>query len=345
MKKTAILFLHIGYWCLYLLLLVIIYGLMRIDKPVRLQPVGYACMMFAFTIVPGLLCFYMSYRFLFARFLTPKKIFQLAVALLAVAAVAGFAGDFVLIAIYGRRVLFNDGLSSAITITGVIALLGLIHGVTGLVMKGFISWYDDIKMKEELNKKNFDMELALMKAQINPHFLFNTINNIDVLIRKDPSRASEYLNKLSDMMRFMLYETKTEKIPLAKELGHIEKYVALQRIRSANPGYISYEVKGDPENLLIEPMLYTPFVENAFKHTEDKKADGSIHISFAIEKDKIKFECRNRFPAKPQLKPEYGGLGNELIRKRLELLYAGKYKLEVTNVNEVYTVKLELDIQ
>ncbi len=102
-------------------------------------------------------------------------------------------------------------------------LIAAIHGGIALVIRGFITWYDEIKLKEELVNKSFEMELALIKSQINPHFLFNTINNIDVLISKDAGKASEYLNKLSDILRYMVYETKTEKIFLAKELNYIGK--------------------------------------------------------------------------------------------------------------------------
>ncbi len=226
-----------------------------------------------------------------------------------------------------------------------ISFIGLVNGIMGLVMKGFITWYNDIKIKTELNKKNYEMELALMKAQINPHFLFNTINNIDVLIQKDATKASEYLNKLSDIMRFMLYETKTEKIALEKELSYIKKYVELQKIRTTNHNYVKFEVKGSAGDLLIEPMLFIPFIENAFKHAENKKVENAIKISFIIEKDKIKFECENAYSLDTQLKPENSGLGNELIQRRLVLLYPNRHTFEVVNKNGTYKVNLLLSLQ
>src|ERR1044071_687955 len=115
------------------------------------------------------------------------------------------------------------------------------------------------------------MELALIKSQINPHFLFNTINNIDVLIAKDSAKASEYLNKLSGILRYMIYETRNEKISLAGELDYIEKYLELQKIRTANPDYVNFQISGEANNLKIAPMILFPFIENAFKHTENKK--------------------------------------------------------------------------
>src|SRR6185503_21279079 len=119
-------------------------------------------------------------------------------------------------------------------------VIAAIHGTIALVIRGFITWYTEIKLKEELAQRNFEMELALIKSQINPHFLFNTINNIDVLITKQPELASLYLNKLSDILRYMIYETKTEKISLATELDYIEKYLELQKIRTTNPNYVNF---------------------------------------------------------------------------------------------------------
>ena len=159
-----------------------------------------------------------------------------------------------------------------------------IHGVMALVIRGFITWYDEIKLKEGLAKEKHDMELALIKSQINPHFLFNTINNIDFLITKDSTKASEYLNKLSDILRYMVYETKTEKIPLTTELNYIEKYLELQRIRTSNADYVSFEVIGNANNLMIAPMILFPFIENAFKHTESNKKLYSIDL---------KIECKS----------------------------------------------------
>ena len=187
------------------------------------------------------------------------------------------------------------------------------------------------------------MELALVKSQINPHFLFNTINNIDVLIEKDAVKASAYLNKLSDIMRFMLYETKTEKIPLSKELQYIEKYIDLQRIRTSNPNYVNYTVEGDPCDLMIEPMLFIPFIENAFKHAEGKKAEDAIKIRFSIGHRSIAFDCENRYSVYQLERPDHSGMGNDLIKKRLSLLYPGKHSLDIVTGDGIYKAKLTLD--
>jgi two-component system, LytTR family, sensor kinase len=204
----------------------------------------------------------------------------------------------------------------------------------------------------ELNRKNNEMELELIKSQISPHFLFNTLNNIDVLIEKDAVQASGYLNKLSDILRFMLYETKTQQIPLAKELGYIEKYIELQRIRTSNPQAIQYSVQGQTGQLMVEPMLFIPFIENAFKHA-DKRVDKAIRIRFVLEPERIIFDFQNRYDAvaaenagnrdNPGNPTGHGGLGNSLIRKRLMLLYPDRHTLDIDMRNELYKATLTIN--
>lgn len=218
----------------------------------------------------------------------------------------------------------------------------LYFNVFGFLFRTFIEWVNDKKIKAELEKDKLTGELELLKSKINPHFLFNTINNIDVLIEKDSTRASQYLNKLSDIMRFMLYETKEEKITLESELSYIKKYIDLQKIRSSNPDYIKYNITGDAGNLMIAPTLYIPFIENAFKHSESNKTNNAISINFSIDKEKIIFECENYYVKRTSV-TEDGGLGIELMKKRLNLTYPEKHNLEITDSNNKYKVRLSIN--
>jgi len=334
MKKYIVILLHLSYWIMYLL---VISGLLLVVDHTKINVISPA---FFGAVIPALFGFYVFYGLLFDKYLAKKKLLKFFLFLILVSIISAVITEIIIHAVFNVSRNFAPVFFSGLFV----AFIGLVNGILGLVMKGFITWYADIKIKTELNKKNYEMEIALMKAQINPHFLFNTINNIDILIQKDASKASEYLNKLSDIMRFMLYETKTEKITLDKELAYIEKYVELQKIRTNNPNYVKYEVKGSAGNLLIEPMLFIPFIENAFKHAENKKVENAIKISFVIEKDKIKFECENAYSANTQLKPEHSGLGNELIQRRLALLYANKHTFEVVNKDGFYKVNLLLSL-
>ena len=345
MKKSVVILLHIGYWIMYLLLITVLFSLLHLDK-LHITPklLFHALFFEAFgvsAILPALFGFYMSYSVLFKRFLTKKKIVKLFLAGVMVAFISSIITELIIHTAFHNPAM-NWGPIDVFTIGLVLFFITIINGVTGLVMKGFINWYNDIKIKVELNKRNYEMELAVLKSQINPHFLFNTINNIDVLITKDAVRASEYLNKLSDIMRFMLYETKPAKIPLSKELTYIEKFIALQKIRTTNENYINYSLKGDPKNFMIPPMILIPFIENAFKHAENKNAKNAINIHIDIEHETFIFKCENSYKQNTQIKPEHSGLGSELIKNRLSLLYPGKHKLTITNNNELYKVELSL---
>jgi two-component system LytT family sensor kinase len=218
----------------------------------------------------------------------------------------------------------------------------LYFNLFGFLLKTFIEWIEDRKIKAELEKDKLVSQLELLKSKINPHFLFNTINNIDVLIQIDPIKASDYLNKLSDIMRFMLYETKAAKILLSNELTYIEKYIDLQKIRTSNMSYVNYGVTGDPGNLKISPMLFIPFIENAFKHAENKNLENAINIQFTILKEMIIFDCENKFTTNNENILEHSGLGNDLIEKRLILLYPDNHQLTVTSENNTYKVNLTL---
>jgi LytS/YehU family sensor histidine kinase len=212
-----------------------------------------------------------------------------------------------------------------------------------LVIKGFITWFNEIKMKEALKAKNHEMELALIKSKLDPHLLFNTINNIDALIIKDAVEASNYLNKLSDIMRFMLYETMAEKILLSQEIEYIEKYIALQKIRTANLNYVHLAVTGSIGNKSIAPMVFIPFIENAFKHSTNKKLENAIRVDILISDNDIKLVCENKFDLRTSAQQPNSGLGNELVQKRLELIYPGKHHLVVHKNNDLYSVNLTIN--
>jgi two-component system LytT family sensor kinase len=211
------------------------------------------------------------------------------------------------------------------------------------IASGYLKrWINATKTIGLLEKQTILTELELLKSQINPHFLFNTINNIDTLILKDPPLASQYLNELANLLRFMLYEVKTEKISLLKEIAYIENYVRLQKIRSANPNFISLAVKGTVGNQQIAPLIFIPLVENAFKHLSDKISDDSIKIDFEVSETWVLFRCGNKRKQPGAEHVEEGGLGLNIIRQRLELIYKGRHHMEINKDDKCYEVTLKL---
>jgi len=165
------------------------------------------------------------------------------------------------------------------------------------------------------------------------------------LMLKDAERASTYLNKLSDIMRFILFETKSTVIPLIKEIEYISKYVELQKIRASNPDYVSYEVIGDPLGTTIAPLVFIPIIENAFKHTTNKKLQDAIKIEININGKSVHMQCNNKFDPNRNSEVKRNGLGHDLISKRLRLLYPDQHQLKVNNQDNVYTVSLNIEYE
>ena len=335
MKKSIIIFLPIGFWFCYSLIVFLFFGALTMGSSPHPPFNTIANLIISTIYIPSLITFYTFYFVLFPKFLLRKKIVNLCLSSTAVSLVASLTG-ILSMNLYAPK-------PTPIQAIVFIAFIAFIAGVVALVIRGFIAWYNDIKLKQELKEKNYKMEMALVKAQLDPHFLFNTLNNIDVLIQKDADEASKYLNKLSDIMRFMLFETKTEKIALSKEIAYLEKYISLQKIRSSNPNFVQLTINGDYQNKKISPMVFIPFIENAFKHVSDKKAENAIDINLIIEEGKIQFECTNNSNTKPNSINEYNGLGNELIQKRLNLLYPNSHNLTLKNETNFYTVILTID--
>jgi two-component system, LytTR family, sensor kinase len=214
--------------------------------------------------------------------------------------------------------------------------------VLGFLFKAFVEWIKDRKIKAELERDKMASQLELLQAKLNPHFLFNTLNNIDVFIQSEPVKASDYLRKLSGLLRFMLYDTALEKIPLEKEIDYIQEYIDLQRIRSVNADFVKFEVTGDTAGKTISPMILIHFIENAFKHATNKKITGAIDIRLEAAGNTISFHCKNHIQKGPQMPGEDKGLGILLLKQKLDLLYPGSYTLSVKEENNWYLVHLQI---
>ena len=342
MKKSIVYLIHTAFWFAYFLLLLVIIAAATQGFSSGPNFEKILKVVIPFVVIPSFSVFYVFYLYLFPKYIKTRKIGLSFVYGILFSIGSAFVGGFSLTLLFGKTFMFEGGWSSFLAEIITMSLIGLFAGIMSVIIKGFITWYDEIQLKETLNLKNHQIELALVKSQLDPHFLFNTINNIDILLLKDAQLASEYLNKLSDILRFMLFETKTEKNALSKEIEYIEKYIALQKIRTSNDNFVNFTVKGEIANHSISPMLFIPFIENAFKHVSNKKLENAIKASLVIEKEKIVFECENKYSENNTFHSEFNGLGNDLIKKRIELMYSKKHNLAITKDNEIYKVNLTL---
>jgi len=218
------------------------------------------------------------------------------------------------------------------------------YSVVGIASatKLFKYWLNNQRIKQELEKQNLKSEIALLQSQINPHFLFNTLNNIDYLVNDNyNAKASDAIVQLSEIMRYMLHESKEKKVPLVKEIAYLTSYIDLQKLRLNEDDFVSFKIAGDPRSKKISPMLFISFIENAFKHGRKTGRTPGIIIMITID-DKIKFECTNYIAKKKINKDKTSGIGLFNVKRRLELLYPGKHMLDISQDSEFYKVILIL---
>ena len=205
----------------------------------------------------------------------------------------------------------------------------------------FKKWINDVQRMNELQQMNLKSELDQLKSQVNPHFLFNTLNNAVVLIKTDPDKASQVLLGLSDLLRYQLYDSTKEKISLKKDITFIENLLSLEKIRKDDFAY-EVHVDGKTDGIMLPPFLFIPFVENGIKHGASSVGHSYLKLNFRITATHLYFYSEN---SKPAIKNNsVGGLGLKNILRRLELIYPGSYQLDIKDEPAKYIVYLTIPL-
>ena len=223
-------------------------------------------------------------------------------------------------------------------------VITLIQGFLALSFKTILAYFDEKKKRKDLETINLKNELNVIRSQINPHFLFNTLNNIDSLINKDPGRASELLIKLSDEMRYMLYDANIEKIDIGSELKFLNNYLSLQKIRINKKNPVIEKIEIDNMNEKIPPLLFLPVVENAFKHGSFAKQEDSIELQLILKQHVLSFSVKNPYIQKNSSVNGANGLGLDLVKRRLGLVFPDKHKFEVKKDELNFIVEFSIDL-
>jgi len=227
------------------------------------------------------------------------------------------------------------GLRGGITISGISATIKLMK-----------YWYTKERRNLQLQKENAESQLQLLKAQVHPHFLFNTLNNIYSYTQNTSAVASKLVMGLSDMMRYMLYECNQPLVSLDKELKMLQDYSVLEQIRYDNRLDLHINLPKDVQDLHIAPLLLLPFVENCFKHGASNMLDQPwISLTVSVENDVLKMNLVNGKPPGSDSKPVNPGIGIVNVRKRLSLLYPDKHNLAITSEEEVFIVNLTMQLE
>lgn len=213
---------------------------------------------------------------------------------------------------------------------------------TGLVVS--VKWAQSEQKRIQAEKENTESQLALLQNQVSPHFFMNTLNNIHSLIDIDAEEAKDSIIKLSKLMRHLLYDSQADSIPLSKEFEFIMSYVELMKLRYSDKVSISLNLPKTVSDRSVPPLLFTSFVENAFKHGISYQTSSYIDISFFFEDDKLCLTIRNSIPDKMLEEGHSGGIGIENSRLRLDLIYGDSYTLDIDDTKEEFTVRLKIPI-
>ncbi|WP_405414666.1 sensor histidine kinase [Maribacter sp. Asnod1-A12] len=203
------------------------------------------------------------------------------------------------------------------------------------------------KEEEIIINKNeaLQTELKLLKSQINPHFLFNALNNIYALSAIDAGRTQKSISYLSDMLRYVLYECEQEIVPLYKEIDYIENYIKLFSLKSSKTYPINTSFSIEDQNVAIVPMLLIPFLENALKHSNIEKINGTfINLKISSTSDNVNFELENSKPDFKVVTDDVGGIGIDNVKKRLAILYPNRHELSINETSKAFKVNLKLQL-
>ncbi len=218
-------------------------------------------------------------------------------------------------------------------------VLGISTSITAIE-----KWQHDQQHKQELEQEKTSSELSFLKAQINPHFFFNTLNNIYALTVVDVEKSREAIHKLSRMMRYLLYETQQDTTLLSKEIGFINDYIDLMQLRLTDKVTLEFNHPENLKDIQIAPMLFLPFVENAFKHGISATQKSSILINISQTDKQLQLMVSNPvFEDQPQSMEGSSGIGLVNTRRRLDLMYPEKYTLKIS-AGGTYVVNLKLHL-
>lgn len=238
--------------------------------------------------------------------------------------------------------IYQFWMGSFLIISSVIQLSLIIAGASAVIV--FQDYIKNGQRIGQLENATIQSELEQLKNQINPHFLFNMLNNANVLIKESPAEAVLVLSKLKDLLKYQLKDSVSEKVRLKDDISFLNDYLNMEKIRRDNFDFI-VSTEGNTEDVSLPPLLFIPFVENAVKHNNDNKKLSYVHLYFKVEEKSLTFICINSKPAEQQERRTDGGIGLANIRRRLELLYDTDHSLQIDDTDITYTINLRLNIK
>ena len=339
--RNRVFYLHLLFWCIYL-------SFNIYQASFFSQQRGYdwsrgllfTGVQFGFTFLVA----YLNYFIFLPRFLAHKKIWRYALEFIVPFAV------LVMLRVYLQRYMVTDSPRAEFFYSHMyviqVAIITLFITAFVSMLRFAVDWFELEARKRDVENQKLSAELNFLRAQINPHFLFNTLNNLYYLAYSKSDNTTEVISKLSQMMRYMIYESNHEKVPLSKEIEYMQNYISLEQLRLNNQVPISFKVEGDPENIWIAPLILITFLENAFKHGVNGKASEAwVNILVKVEGNHCTYKVENsKLPLPKDSKEGKSGIGLQNVKRRLELSYPGQYLLKADEKPDRYSVQLDISL-
>ncbi len=293
--------------------------------------------------------FYLNYYLLIPKLLIQRKVYIYILVAIALVTTVTYLNTFISIAFNLNPVFphrhpdFPGRSDHHDRIETFVAGINLLMIGLGITISFIQKWQQEVQLRQQLEQEKVVAELTMLKAQINPHFFFNTLNNIYAYTLSDGDVARTAITNLSKMMRYVLYDSANGQTPLSKEIAFIREYTELMKLRVSKKTTVLLQVQEPVNEVMIAPMLFLPFVENAFKHGVSSLAEGHISIWIMQDNERIKLIVKNTVYEKARASEDASnGIGIINTTRRLELLYPGKYTLTTGQNGSEYEVKLNL---
>jgi two-component system, LytTR family, sensor histidine kinase AlgZ len=340
LQRNRVVFLHFSFWCVYLS-----FFLYQITSR-RGRELDWDRVLTIATIQAGfaLLSSYVNYFIFLPRFLRRRNVWVY---------LAEFILPFALIMFVRINIerFWIDGFTRTeeylYTTRFVVQVIttNLFIVIFVAMLRFALEWLEFEAKKKEVENERLTAELNFLKAQINPHFLFNTLNNLYYLAYSKSENTTEVIAKLSQMMRYMIYDSNHPKVLLSKEIEYMESYISLERLRLNDQIPIKFEISGNTDNVWITPLIFITFLENAFKHgVSNSNPKAWVNISIDLHDKECVYKVENSRTSDQKEVGEKSGIGLQNVKRRLELSYPGQYKLVTEEIPGKYLMKLNLSL-
>jgi two-component system sensor histidine kinase AlgZ len=339
--RSRVVWLHLSFWCVYLSFMIYQFSGFQQGQLEWSRIALSITVSLSFNMIIA----YLNYFYLLPRFLRDKKIGRYLLEFLIPFIILIIVRIYVERSIadaYGQHVRFIHSTRFVVHVTAITLFITIFVGM----LRFAVEWFELEANKKAVENEKLTAELNFLKAQINPHFLFNTLNNLYYLAYTQSPNTTEVIAKLSQMMRYMIYDSNHPQVSLSKEIEYMQNYISLESLRLNNETPIGFEVKGNPDKVTIAPFIFITFLENAFKHgISNNYPDSWINVAISIDGNKCTYTVENsKVIHASKFTGTKSGIGLQNVQRRLDLSYPGQYQLKVDDQADQYSVQLKLTL-